>query len=200
MGNAQDTKAKIIEEAAHLFNQQGYAGASMADIMAATGLKKGGIYNHFESKDALAIAAFDFAVQQVRRRYSQALKGKRGAIARLTAILQTFSTSFDDGNAPLKGGCPLLNTAIDSDDTHPALRERTRQAMEEWRLLLCYIVQQGIDQGELQPASNPEAIALIFIATLEGAMMLAKLYGDRQPLQHAQAHLEQYIAALRSPP
>jgi AcrR family transcriptional regulator len=45
------TKAHIIQQAAVVFNQQGYAGTSMSDIMRATGLKKGGIYNHFQSKE-----------------------------------------------------------------------------------------------------------------------------------------------------
>jgi TetR/AcrR family transcriptional repressor of nem operon len=45
------TRARIVATAAPLFNQRGYVGASMADLMAATGLEKGGIYRHFESKD-----------------------------------------------------------------------------------------------------------------------------------------------------
>ena len=46
MSKAQSTKANIIRQAAELFNQKGYAGSLIADIMQATGLKKGGIYNH----------------------------------------------------------------------------------------------------------------------------------------------------------
>ena len=49
------TKQRIVEAAAPVFNQRGYWGASMADLMAATGLEKGGIYNHFGSKEALAL-------------------------------------------------------------------------------------------------------------------------------------------------
>ena len=61
MSKAQQTKARIVRQAAELFNQKGYAGSSIADVMQATGLKKGGIYNHFKSKDELALAAFDYA-------------------------------------------------------------------------------------------------------------------------------------------
>lgn len=196
MSKAEETKARIIQQAADLFNQQGYAGSSMSDIMTATGLKKGGIYNHFASKDELAIAAFDFAFEQVGRRYIQAMKGKRGAIARLKAILHTFVTAPDE--VALKGGCPLLNTAIESDDTHPALRERTQQAMYRWRRMIHTTVQSGINAGELQPAVNPDTVATILIATLEGALMMTKLYGDRIHLQRAQEHLQQYVDSLKS--
>ncbi len=194
MSKAALTKANIIQQAADLFNQRGYAGASIADIMAVTGLKKGGIYNHFASKDELAIAAFDYAVQQVSQRYRQAVSQQVGAVARLQAVVKTFVTAPDE--VSLKGGCPLLNTAIESDDTHPILRARTQQAMDQWRRLIIHIVSVGIQSGELQPEADPLAIASVMIATLEGAMMLMQLYGDRTHLQHAHDHLCRYIAGL----
>jgi AcrR family transcriptional regulator len=75
MSKAQETKMRIIEQAAALFNQQGYAGSSMSDLMRVTGLQKGGIYNHFRSKDELALEAFDFAVNRVQEEFMGALKG-----------------------------------------------------------------------------------------------------------------------------
>lgn len=196
MSKAEETKARIIQQAADLFNQHGYAGSSMSDIMQATGLKKGGIYNHFASKDELAIAAFDFAIEQVSQRYGQAVREKRGAIARLNAIIHAFSTALDE--VSLKGGCPILNTAIESDDTHPALRERTQRAMYDWRILIHRVVQTGIERGEILPTVNPDCVATILISTLEGALMMTKLYGDRIHLQRATEHLNQYVSTLQS--
>lgn len=195
MSKAAKTKAKIIQQAADLFNQRGYAGASIADIMAVTGLKKGGIYNHFTSKDELALAAFDFAVQQVSQRYWQAVKQHRHAIARLQAILDAFVTAPDE--IPLKGGCPLLNTAIESDDTHPILRQRTQQAMDRWRSLIARIVAKGMKAGDVASTVDPDRTAAVMIATLEGALMMAQLYGDRKYLQYAKDHLTQYIDSLK---
>jgi len=194
MARADHTRSRILQQAADLFNLQGYAGSSMADIMQATGLKKGGIYNHFASKDELALAAFDFAVQQITQRYRQALQHTSGAIASLNAIVTTFCTAPEQ--VPLKGGCPLLNTAIESDDTHPALRQRTQRAMAEWRRLIRRLVQQGLKTGELRPTVAPDTVATILISTLEGALMMSKLYCDRIHLDRAQAHLQHYIASL----
>jgi len=194
MSKAEETKNRIIQQAANLFNQQGYAGASMSDIMAATGLKKGGIYNHFASKDELAIAAFDFAAQQASQRYFHALK-KRSAIARLKAIIHTFSTSPDEFS--IKGGCPLLNTAIESDDTNPVLRERVQAAMYQWRNLIHQIVKKGIEREEIQPKVDPDAVATILISTMEGSLMLTKLYGDRIHMQRAKEHLDHYVESLQ---
>ncbi len=127
MSKARETREKILKQAAELFNQRGYSGSSISDIMRVTGLQKGGIYNHFKSKDELALEAFGFASNCVSKRYMEALKGKRDAIARLHAIISVIQSFVTD--PPISGGCPLLNTAIESDDAHPALREKAQQAM-----------------------------------------------------------------------
>ena len=196
MSKAERTKAHIIEQAANLFNQKGYAGSSMSDIMQATGLKKGGIYNHFGSKDELALAAFDYAASTMGARYFQAMQAavEDGAIAQLHAVLDVFQQNMQD--ALIKGGCPLLNTAIESDDSHPALRERTQQAMENWHRSIRLVVRKGINRGDVQRDLDPEAIATIMIATLEGSLMMTKLYGDPKYIEHGLNHLRSYVDRL----
>ena len=53
MRKGEQTRQQIIRKAAPIFNQRGYSGAALSDLMRATGLKKGGIYRHFESKQEL---------------------------------------------------------------------------------------------------------------------------------------------------
>ncbi|MBE9191749.1 TetR/AcrR family transcriptional regulator [Gloeocapsopsis crepidinum LEGE 06123] len=191
MSKAQQTKTRIIEQAAALFNQQGYAGSSMSDIMRVTGLQKGGIYNHFRSKDELALEAFDFAASRVQQKFTGALKGKRHAVDRLIAILSVYEHMLDD--PPVQGGCPILNTAVESDDAHPALRERAQHAMDAWRGLIHRIVDKGVMRGELRADVNSDTVATILIATIEGGVMLSKLYGDASYLERALNHLKTYI-------
>lgn len=197
MSKAQETKMRIIEQAAALFNQQGYAGSSMSDLMRVTGLQKGGIYNHFRSKDELALEAFDFAVNRVQEEFMGALKGKRHSVDRLIAILSVYERMFDD--PPIQGGCPILNTAVESDDTHPTLRERAQLAMDAWRILIQRIVDKGIIRGELHSTVDADTVATILIATIEGAVMLSKLYGDASHLERALNFLKTYVQQLAPP-
>lgn len=198
MSKAQATKTRIIEQAAALFNQQGYAGSSMSDLMRVTGLQKGGIYNHFSSKDELALAAFDFAANQIQQNFMGALKGKRHAVDRLMAVLSVYEHMLDD--PPIQGGCPILNTAIESDDTHPALRERAQLAMDAWRNLIRRIVDKGLLRGELAPTIDADTVATILIATIEGALMLSKLYGDASYLERALDYLKTYVQSQLAQP
>lgn len=191
MSKAQATKARIIEQAALLFNQQGYAGSSMADLMHMTGLQKGGIYNHFDSKDELAIAAFNFSVARLQKQFIRALKGRHYAAERLLAMLEVYEHLLDD---PLtQGGCPILNTAVESDDTHPALKAQAQRAMDSWRTLIHRIVNKGIARGEIPATTEADTVAIMLISTVEGAIMLSKLYDDVSYLKKALGYLKAYV-------
>ena len=193
MTKGDETRQMILHRAAEVFNRKGYSGASLADIMAATGLEKGGIYNHFGSKDDLALEAFDYAVDLMRLEFQNALKDKRDAIDRLRAIVGVYR-AIPDG-MPVAGGCPVLNTAVESDDTNPVLRDHARRAMDEWREFIRRVVAKGIERGQVRPEVDGDSLATLMIAALEGAIMLSKLYDDTTHMNRAVAYLEDYIEA-----
>ncbi len=191
MRKGQQTREMILRRAAQLFSCRGYFGSSLSDIMQATGLEKGGIYNHFEGKDDLAIQAFDYAASLMRRRLAAALHIETTARGRLLAHVQAFASEVEDPVLP--GGCPLLNTAVEADDAHPALRERVREAMGRWCGSIAQHVREGIASGEIGPEVDAEAVATVLISTLEGALMLTKLYDDPAHMHRAARHLAEYI-------
>ncbi|MGL5064889.1 MAG: TetR/AcrR family transcriptional regulator [Microcoleus sp.] len=191
MSKARETREKILREAAALFNQYGYSGSSMSDIMRVTGLQKGGIYNHFQSKDELALQAFDFAAECMRKQHLGVLKEHKNAVDRLKAMISKLSNLAE--NPPIPGGCPLLNTAVESDDAHPALRERAQIAMDGWRALICAIINKGIAKGEVRENVEADTVATVTISMMEGAIMMSKLYGDPIHIQRAVTHLHAYL-------
>lgn len=185
------TRERIIEQTAPLFNQAGFFGASMSDIMEKTGLKKGGIYNHFESKEELALEAFDHAIAVVSERMSAMVDAESNAGDRLIAFAR-FSAEVAV-TPPIPGGCPLLNTAIESDDAHPALRRRAQMAMTLWRKRIARVVSEGIAKGELRAEIDGDVVASRFIATLEGGLMMSRLYGDPVHVQRAAEFIREYV-------
>ena len=127
MNKGEMTRQRIIEEAAPIFNQRGYAGCSMQDVMEATGLEKGGIYRHFESKEELAAEAFKFAISEafrVRRVGADAIENR---LERIKYLVRRFV----DVPSPVPGGCPMMNAAIDSDDGNPVLRGLAKEAIAD---------------------------------------------------------------------
>ncbi len=189
------TRQRVIEQAAPVFNQRGYWGSSFRDVMDATGLEKGGIYNHFRSKDELAAAAFDYNVELVGARIRAALAGRHQALDRLRAVLEVYRGFVVD--PPFVGGCPIMNAATDTDDTHPMLRRKVQQAMARLRDdTIARVVARGVERGELQAGTDPATVATVVVCTLEGALMLCHLYDDPGPMAAATAHLDQYLTSL----
>ncbi len=198
MGKGERTRRRIVERAAAVFNTQGFSGASMGALTEAAGIEKGGLYNHFASKEQLALEAFDYAAGLIAQRFQDAIAGKAGALDRLLAIVGVFARAMDD--PPLPGGCPVVNTAVEADDTLPALRERARAAMTSWHRLIGSIVKAGVASGELRPEADPYTVASLLTATLEGALLLSRLYDDPAHLRRAADHLSGYLRSLAAPP
>jgi AcrR family transcriptional regulator len=191
LSKGQRTRADIIQRSAALMNRKGFLSAPMSAVVASTGIQKGGLYRHFESREALAYEAFDFAVSQVRDRFMQALNDCDGACEQLLALLNVYGDSPKD--APLAGGCPIMNTAIESDHAHPGLRRRAQVAMTAWHRLLQRIVQEGVLAGEIRRGTDPRKVATIFTACIEGAVMLSQLYGEGLYFEAAREHLANFI-------
>jgi len=193
------TRQRVIETTAPVFNQRGYWGTSMRDLMHATGLEKGGIYNHFRNKDELAAAAFEHNVELMGERIRAALAGRRHAVDRLRAIGDVYRRFAVD--APFVGGCPIMNAATEADDTHELLRHRAQDAMGRLRDdTIARIVARGVERGELRPDVDPHSAATIIVAILEGALMLSHLYDDPSQVTVATAHLDGYVASLATAP
>lgn len=191
MRKGEQTKEHIVSQAAKLFNRQGFHGSSITDIMRETGLRKGGIYNHFANKDELALQAFDYAVELMRERYLQAIAGKTSACEQLISLFSIYNEIVE--NPPLEGGCPLLNTAIDTDDTHPALKEKARTALDRWRGLLRSIIRSGIDTGEFRADADSESVIIFLTAAFEGGVMISKLYDNSEYMRVTARQMAQYI-------
>lgn len=191
MRKGQITKEHIIRESAGLFNTKGYTGASLSEIIDRSGVRKGGIYNHFENKDEIALAAFDYSVSRILDFLSKALENTTSSKERLLAICDVYIDIIESDT--LEGGCPILNTAIESDDGHPLLKERAQQAMKVFIGRLKVIVDSGIDNKEFRSTINSEQVCTYIIAVIEGGVMLSKLFDDSKYIRHCVSNVQQFI-------
>ena len=196
MTKGEETRQRIIEQAAVHLNQRGYFSTAISEIMTVTGLQKGGIYNHFASKEDLALEVFDYAVDMVGKKLAAALQGKESAMDRLLALIGYFRGYSDD--IPIAGGCPIMNCAIEGDDAHPALRDKAREAMDRFRKIFVRIIAKGIASGELRADINPDGATTFLIAALEGAVMLTNLYKDPAHMRRVIDQLTGYAQSLKA--
>ncbi len=191
MSKALKTKQFIIEKTAPVFNQKGFAGTSLSDLTAATGLTKGAIYGNFENKDEIAIAAFDHNVAILIQGIREKQETKKDTVGKLLAYVEFYRTAFE--NEALLMGCPLVNMATEADDTHPILREKVKAVFQMWQKSVEKLVQQGIDEWKIRRNINPHAFSCVMISMIQGGMTISKATGDHSFLNSSLDRLETWI-------
>jgi AcrR family transcriptional regulator len=164
----------------------------MNDLTAATGLTKGAIYGNFENKEQVALAAFDHNLAFVFDGLRASVDRTAPARDKLLALPRFFRQVFAELRT--RGGCPVLNTAVEFDDGPPtALRQRVQDTLRSWQRKNVRIIEAGQQTGELKPGADAEHYATLFVALIEGGMLLAKASGDPQALYTTLDHLERII-------
>ncbi len=196
MSKGEQTRQRILERAAPLLNRQGYQSAPVSEIMRVTGLQKGGLYNHFESKEELALAAFDLLMERVNHRVLAVHRSHTSPLVQLLAHIELIAS----GGTHTDGGCPLANSIVESDDSNPALRKRVARVLDEWRGLITHTVAKGIVAGEVRADVNPDEVATRVITALEGGHLLSNFNGDPRYLRQVGDFLREYVNRdLRAP-
>lgn len=190
----EKTRLSIVAKAAVRFNQRGFEGCSMQDIVHAVGLEKGSIYGHFSSKEELALEAFDYSWADTVQKRMGNLDTASNAVDKLKLHVKNYV------NTPsFSGGCPWLNLAIDTDDGNAALRDRARKAVRGWEEALVNIIIEGQRRGEVRLEVDSESAATFLISTLGGATAVSRIDRRSRALAHAQTNLDRFLeTAVRS--
>jgi TetR/AcrR family transcriptional regulator, transcriptional repressor for nem operon len=190
VSKGEQTRREIVRKSAPLFNQKGYEGTSLSDLMKATGLKKGGIYRHFASKEELAGEAFDYS-------WARAIHGRRQGLDEVSDCLDRLKRMIDNfvekREGLVAGGCPLMNTAVETDDGNAQLRARAKKALHNWTALLSEITSEGIRKNQIDRSVDPHQLSQLIIGSLEGALLISRLRKDRAPLYASRRHLHDYL-------
>lgn len=193
MGKAEDTKNYIIRQAAPIFNMYGYAGTTMSQLTRAIKMTKGAIYGNFKDKDEIALAAFDHNFEQISEKVRRVVRSEKDACDKLIALANFYLDEFTE--IARTGGCPILNAAVDSDDVYPALKERVKNAVEEWFSTVAHVVRNGITHHQIVSHTKPEQFASLFVSLIEGGIMLSKVTGNTIHLSRNIDHIIHVVNA-----
>lgn len=98
---------------------------------------------------------------------------------------------------PVVGGCPLLNTAIDCDNSIPKLQKNVAKAMQYWQERIVKTLEKGKKDGQVKKAVIPADFATLFIGTLEGGMLMTRILKDIHQFDVMADRLIKMIEELR---
>jgi AcrR family transcriptional regulator len=191
MRNSDVTIGTILKRAGTLFNSRGYKATSIGHITAASGFTKGAIYRHFKNKEALEEEALGYLTGVMYEHLTRRIKAQRTAPDKLRTIVSFFESYIS--KPPIKGGCPLLNAAIEADDSSPQLRRKANSILETLKSSIIHILSKGIEFGQLKKHVDKHYFATVMIASLEGGIMMSKLARTDKDIRVVIRHLEGMI-------
>lgn len=172
------TRDQLIDATADLLWERGYTATSPSVIQKRSGAGQGSMYHHFSGKADLAAAAMRRTAEQMRQEVLAASAGHDSAIERVHAYL-------DQERAPLRG-CRLGRLAQDPDVIDDETLRGPLSDYFSWlRHWIAEVLDFGQRSGELRPDFDPQQIAGLVVATVQGGYVLAR--ADQDPALHALA-------------
>jgi TetR/AcrR family transcriptional repressor of nem operon len=185
----------LLNAAVHVIRAKGYSATRIEDICEAADLTKGSFFHHFDSKEALALAAADHWIEGTGTLFASApYHAPADPLERLLAYV-------DYRKALLMGELPdftcLVGTMVQEVyDTHPAICDACNRSISEHAATLVPDIEEAMRQRGMHTDWTAESLSLYTQATIQGAFILAKAKHNREVAAASIDHLRRYLELL----
>ena len=191
------TRHNVIEKSLQIFSVKGFFNTSVSDVMEATGLTKGGLYAHFDSKEALWSAAYERAVEIWR---GVVFKGVRDVSDPLDRIVKTIENDLRDYicGETFEGGCFFFNMLVELSGQSHAMSSRIVQGFMQFSDLLASWLEEADRAGRLKPGVQTREVADFIVTSINGAAALYAATRDPRFPRAIERQIRTYIDLLRA--
>jgi TetR/AcrR family transcriptional repressor of nem operon len=179
-----DTATQILDVAEGLAQSRGFNGFSYADVAAELHLTKAALHYHFAGKAELGEAL----IVRYSARFAAALAALDNDTASAAAKLEGYANLYLDVLRD-KRMCLCGMLAAEYQTLPQAMRDAVINFFDANEAWLQRVVDQGQHEGTLQPGGSAKEIARAIVGSLEGAMLVARPYGDLTRFQAASSHM-----------
>jgi TetR/AcrR family transcriptional repressor of nem operon len=164
----QETHARIVKKASIRLREKGAHGIGVADLMKEAGLTHGGFYAHFDSREALVIEAFAYAMDRSTERWRK-MAEQTPPEKRLAAIVESYLTPIHRDDPGHGCAVPTLGAEIARESL------KTRKAFSA---KLEQMIDMMADQVADVPRKTARKQAMATLATMIGTLVLSRIAGS----------------------
>ena len=184
-----DLKEKIVAESLKLFSLKGFLNTSISDILEAANTSKGGLYNHFESKESLFFAVLNEAKRIWRESTLADLDQITKPVEKIKKLLENYRDRYLKDRSNFPGGCIFVTLSVELDDQRPVLSRELNKGFAGLKAMLNRLLDQGKESGEVRKGVDTAAVTEMIFAGMLGASVI---YG----MEKSDACLDQAIGSL----
>ncbi len=174
-----NVRDKLVETALELFHTRGYNACGVLDITDAAGIPKGSFYNHFKSKELLALVVLD--------RYQgllalDALQDKsKPPIPRLRLLFEHYTTFHVKWK--FTRGCLLGNFGAELSSQSPIIRKALKNIFDRWCDAVANVLQEAKERGDIDKHRDPKELARFLFNAWQGAVVNGKVTQSPAPFE-----------------
>ena len=189
------TRRKIITESLQLFSVKGYYNTSVSDILAVSGLTKGGLYGHFASKEDIWYAVYEEAVSIWKGIVFNGIRNNSDPLKRIEKFIENDMRDYL-GTDVFEGGCFFLNMLVELSGQSASMSKQILRGFVRLSGLLRSWLEEAHQKGMLQENLDLKEVANFIIISLNGAAALYISSKDRNILAQTVQQLRFYINQL----
>ncbi len=171
-------RGKLIEAGLDSLHAQGFNGCSIQNIVDAAKVPKGSFFNHFKSKELLALEAV--------QRYGQSSRmdilfdAAQPPLARLRNHFEYLAETY--ANRGYERGCLLGNFSSEMASSHPQMRETLKGIFDAWCAVVTSIIREAQTAGDVDPSRDAGTLSDFVVNAWQGVVMRLKLVRERGPV------------------
>ena len=176
-GKSAETRGKILMAAFEEIYHRGFQAASLNNILKNTNITKGALYHHYKNKMDLGYAVVDEVIYTtLKANWIDPLAETDDPITTLQQLLLKSGDEMTEEDVGL--GCPLNNLSQEMSAIDEGFRNRITHVYAEWQKALEEACERGKLAGNVREEADSKQLAVLFVATLEGCLGLAKSMQD----------------------
>ena len=191
-----DLKEKIVTESLKLFSLKGFLSTSISGILEAANTSKGGLYNHFESKESLFFAVLTEATRIWREATLADLDQISKPVEKIKKFLENYRDRYLKDRSNFPGGCIFVTLSVELDDQRPVLSRELNKGFTGLRAMLNRLLDEGKGPGEGRKDVDTAAVTEMIFAGMLGASVIYGMEKSDACLHQAIGSLIEYLDKL----
>jgi len=189
------TRTMLLETAARLFHEQGYAATGVATILRESGVNSGSLYYHFENKEALLCGVLQRYLEMLDSVVLDPIEASESdPIERIFRLLEWYRAGMEETGCRL--GCPIGNLALEVSDSHPDVRPAVDANFAGWAAGIERWLEEAGNRLPLE--CDRHAVAGFVLTVMEGGLMQARAARNLVPFDASVRILRDYFNRLTS--